>query len=92
MLAKNKTLIFCLLETGGGERGGEIKIVFKILKMSDFLVETWEQIEKKSLILEAWGQKGGGASEDCLEDKIWAIFILEASLRYVFVFLDLVFL
>ena len=53
MLAKNKTLIFCLLETGGGEGGGEIKIVFKILKMSDFLVERWEQIEKKSLILEA---------------------------------------
>ena len=53
MLAKDKSRIFFLVETGGGEGGGEIKIVFKILKMSEFLLEMWEQIEKKSLIFGA---------------------------------------
>ena len=30
--------------------GGEIKIVFNILKMSNFLLEIWENSEKKTLI------------------------------------------
>ena len=36
MLAKKKMLIFCLLESGGERGGGQIKIVFKNPKMSDF--------------------------------------------------------
>ena len=39
MLAKKKSLIFCLLETGGGRGGGKIKIVFINPKMSDFFLK-----------------------------------------------------
>ena len=47
---KKKSLIFCLLETGGGRGGGKIKIVFINPKMSDFFLKL----------------KNKGKNQDCL--------------------------
>ena len=57
--------------------GGEIKIVFNILKMSNFLLEIWENSEKKTLIfggLKTKREGGGGGSEDRLQETKYERF------------------
>ena len=59
--------------------GGEIKIVFNILKMSNFLLEIWENSEKKTLIFgglktKREGGGGGGGSEDRLQETKYERF------------------
>ena len=56
--------------------GGEIKIVFNILKMSNFLLEIWENSEKKTLIFGGLKTKreGGGGSEDRLQETKYERF------------------
>ena len=59
-------LIYCLLETGGGEGAAKMKIVFRMEKMSSFYKEI---LRKSSSYLRIWRQWGGGGrqSENCLK-------------------------
>ena len=86
MLAKKKKIAHFLSSQDRGleGRGGQIKIYFKIPKMSDFFYWTGEKMNQKNRsFLRIWRQKGGGAANLTLssEDKIWAIFFF-ASIPY----------
>ena len=67
MLAKKKSLIFCLLETGGGGGGGKIKIVFPNPKMSDFFLKL----------------KNKGKNQDCLHLTKNELFFLNKKKRKI---------
>ena len=65
--------------------GGEIKIVFNILKMSNFLLEIWENSEKKTLIFGGLKTKreGGWALKiDYRRLSMSVFFLLQVSLSY----------
>ena len=67
MLAKKKSLIFCLLKTGGGRGGGKIKIVFINPKMSDFFPKL----------------KNKGKNQDCLHLTKNELFFLNKKKRKI---------
>ena len=81
---KKKSLIFCLLETGGGG-GRSNQNCLQKPKNERFFLQIWIKSRKKSLIFEVLKTKGGGAAicELSREDKIWTIFFLQASLNQI---------
>ena len=60
---KKKIAHYLSSQEGGWGGGDQIKIVFKIPKMSDFFIELGKNQQKKSLIFEVLKTKGGGGGD-----------------------------
>ena len=95
MLAKKKTLIFCLLETGGGG-GGVAKSpnqnCLQKPRMSGFFFWGENINQKNRSFLRFWRQKGGWAIWTLSwEDKLGAIFFCKHPLGWRYFFSDCIF-
>ena len=81
MLDKKIMLIFCLRKTEGGGGGGKIKIVFKVPKMSSIYIRNLEKSSSFSRLWRQWVEGWAAFWKLSREDKIWALFFNQASLK-----------